>query len=252
MMKKYIKRSLIVLGALIAVVLVLALGFYLYLRAQIHKMVPLETGNITGSVHTIKDSYANMYLVHCDGGYIAIDAGNDPENVRLGLEELGIAPDAVQAIFLTHSDADHIGALELFENATIYLSKEEEKIIRGETSRFWFFKSKTDINNHIAIDDNQDIHLNGCTVTGLLTPGHTMGSMSYLVNSRYLFTGDNLSIKEGRIFPFMKFINDDTELQRSSIKKLSRLQDIDYIFTAHYGMSDDFEFAFRKWKEQDY
>ena len=45
------------------------------------------------------------------------------------LEKLNINPDKITAAFLTHTDSDHVGTLELFKNADIYISKEEEKMM---------------------------------------------------------------------------------------------------------------------------
>jgi hypothetical protein len=39
----------------------------------------------------------------------------------------------------------------------------------------------------------------------------------------------------------------DKETHKRSILKLSKLGNIDYIFTAHHGMSNDFDFAFSDW-----
>ena len=67
---------------------------------------------------------------------------------------IGIDQHQITHVFLTHSDFDHAGGLSLFENAEIYLSRDEEQMIT---------KKK-----------------------------YTLGSMSYLMNDSLLFVGDNL------------------------------------------------------------
>ncbi len=71
----------------------------------------------------------------------------------------------------------------------------------------------------------------------IITPGHTPGSMCYLINNKYLFTGDALSIKAGKIDKFNEFFNMDTETAT------------EYIFSAHYGYSDDYKNAVKDWKK---
>jgi glyoxylase-like metal-dependent hydrolase (beta-lactamase superfamily II) len=67
--------------------------------------------------------------------------------------------------------------------------------------------------------------------------------MCYLVNDKYLFTGDALSLKNDKIDEFNNFFNMDSEMALKSIEKIKNLNNIDYIFTAHYGYSDNFQKA---------
>ncbi|MGZ5540013.1 MAG: hypothetical protein ACXW1O_08215 [Halobacteriota archaeon] len=39
-------------------------------------------------------------------------------------------------MFLTHTDNDHVGGLNLFKNADVYLSIDEEQMINRTTPRF--------------------------------------------------------------------------------------------------------------------
>ena len=59
-----------------------------------------------------------------------------------------------------------------------------------------------------------------------MTPGHTPSSMSYLVNDSILFSGDTLTIRNGKIKPFFWLQNMNTSLQKESIKKLLKIENI--------------------------
>ncbi len=83
----------------------------------------------------------------------------------------------------------------------------------------------------------------------IITPGHTPDSMCYLINNKYLFTGDALSIKAGKIDKFNEFFNMDTETATKSIEKITRIPVTEYIFSAHYGYSDDYKNAVKDWKK---
>ena len=72
--------------------------------------------------------------------------------------------------------------------------------------------------------------------------------MCYLVDGKYLFTGDVLSLKNGKVDEFSKYISMDTKADRKSIDRLSHLQGVEYIFTAHHGFTENFEEAFKEWK----
>jgi len=43
------------------------------------------------------------------------------------------------------------------------------------------------------------------------------------------------------VHEFNEFFNMDTNRQKESITQLSKLNGIDYIFTAHYGLSTDYQ-----------
>ena len=58
-----------------------------------------------------------------------------------------------------------------------------------------------------------------------------------------------LSIKDGKIDKFNEFFNMDTETAINSIEKLIGIPGMEYIFTAHYGYSDDYTTAVQDWKK---
>jgi glyoxylase-like metal-dependent hydrolase (beta-lactamase superfamily II) len=93
------------------------------------------------------------------------------------------------------------------------------------------------------------LDVSGITVRGILTPGHTPGAMCFLIDEKYLFTGDSMSLLDGKVGLFNEMFNVDSEIQRESLKKLQNLEGVEYIFTAHYGATDDFSDAFSEWED---
>jgi hydroxyacylglutathione hydrolase len=247
-MKKKLKIALIILVSLL-VLFILLTGAYLYkMKAETGKMSSLETREILPNLFVIKDSFVNLYLYKTGDKYIAIDAGNELNNIQNELNKLQINPENVIAVLFTHTDSDHTGALELFKNAVVYLSSKEEQMINGKTSRFFIFGNKLKCNRYNLLNDNQVIAFGDIKIQGILTPGHTPGAMCYLFNDKILFTGDAFSLSSGRVEKFNEFFNMDTETSLLSIDKLSKLKNIEYIFTAHYGFSNNFTEAFSNWK----
>lgn len=92
-------------------------------------MTPVETGQISEHGYAIKDEFVNMYLIKDSLGYIAIDAGKDIKVIETELKKLNIKPEEVIAVFLTHSDMDHVAGLPLFTNAKLYMARNEEKCL---------------------------------------------------------------------------------------------------------------------------
>ena len=213
---------------------------------EMAKMNHLETQEIISDIYIIKTKNANFYVIKSGDGYIAIDAGSGNKNIAKDeLSKLNIDPEKMIAVLLTHTDFDHLSALSLFKNATIYISEQEVQMIDGSTSRmFDIGKNKLDY-DYKVLKDGEEVYFNKTKVKPLLTPGHTNGSMSYLIDGKYLFVGDNLSLKNGHVELFNSLFNMNDDIQRSSLNHLAKIQNVHYIFTAHYGFSDEYNNAFK-------
>lgn len=246
-MKKTLKRVLLGIGIVIGLIVLFFVGYMIKAKSEIKKMTPVETKEITHNIYSVKDSFVDLFLIKDNDTYIAIDAGNDIDVVSGELKKLNINPDKVIAVLLTHTDGDHVASIKLFKNAKIYLSTQEDQLINGAKSRFLFFGNNIGTKKYSLIEDQQVLNIGNIKIKGFLTPGHTIGSMCYLINDKYLFTGDVLSIKNGKIDPFNKFFNMDTKTAIESMEKITRISEAEYIFSAHYGYSDDYRNAVNDW-----
>ncbi len=247
-MKKPYKRILRGLLVVVALIVLLFTGYYLKARSIIKAMTPTETRQINGDIFSIRDSFTNMYLIKEGEQYIAIDAGNSPDNLLKELKKLNIEKEKIEAIFLTHTDGDHVAGIRLFSKAGVFLSKAEEQLINGKKARFFLFGNKLDTKKYSLMDDRQILTVGNTKIQGFLSPGHTPGSMCYLVNDRYLFTGDALRLNHGKVDRFEEFLNMDTKTAIRSIGNIIRIPGIVCIFTAHYGYTTDVKNAVKDWK----
>jgi glyoxylase-like metal-dependent hydrolase (beta-lactamase superfamily II) len=231
-------------------VLIITIGFsglYLILqKSELSKFHPLKTGCQVDNVYAINDDFVNMFLIKKSDRYIAIDAGNNATAIKKGLQQLHIDPGKVGTILLTHTDYDHVAGLKLFTHAKVYLSRPEEKMINGRVHRFAIFNNHIDKPYHL-LEDHTSVSINGFTVQTIVTPGHTVGSACFVIDGQYLFTGDTLSLHGKKVGHFNEFFNMNTMEQVHSIQKIAHLPKIKYLFTAHYGMTRDYEKAFRQW-----
>jgi glyoxylase-like metal-dependent hydrolase (beta-lactamase superfamily II) len=248
-MKKSSKKILTVIGIVVLIFAIISVGFFFKMKSLLKDMNPIPTEQIVGNIFSIHDSFVNMFIVKDSNQFIAIDAGNNAESVSQELVKLSINPNNVIAVFLTHSDGDHVGAIKLFKNAKVYLSKQEEQMINGQKARMLIFKkNKIDAKNYYLIEDQQILKIGNIKIQGNLTPGHTPGSMCYLINDKFLFTGDLLGLKNGRIGKFNEFFNMDTDEDIKSIGKITKLPDAEYIFTAHNGFTNNYKDAVKDWR----
>lgn len=230
----------------VAVVVLFAGGIFAKMQYEQSIMNPLNTGEVVPGVYVVNNGFVNFYLVASGDEYLMIDAGNDIKQTEAALEDLHISADAVSTILLTHSDNDHIATLSLFRDAQIYLPSLEAQMIDGTTRRSLMGHNHLE-QDYTALNDGERINLLGLNIECISTPGHTPGSMSYLLDGRYLFVGDTMSLQDGKAETFNSFYNMDSDSQRKSIGKLAANTQPEYIFTGHYGYTDDVRSAFDGW-----
>jgi hydroxyacylglutathione hydrolase len=98
------------------------------------------------------------------------------------------------------------------------------------------------------LPDDQVVAAGPTEIRAIATPGHTAGSMSYLVDESLLFTGDAFKLLDGRVCALRPYVNLDTRMQEESIRKLARLEGVRLACTAHWGCTAAFEAVMRGWK----
>ena len=62
----------------------------------------------------------NVLLMQSGSNNLLVDAGLPEGHLLQGLDKLGLSPRDINGLVLTHADMDHVGYLDIFENATIY------------------------------------------------------------------------------------------------------------------------------------
>ena len=216
-------------------------------------MAGLKMAKVANNVYEVKSRVVSAFIYTTDDLLLCFDAGFNENHVKKGFAELGFEPEDVRYVFLTHTDRDHVGGLNLFKRAELYLSSSEEQMINRSTPRFFGIAFNPPITRrYTLLRDGDVIHAGGARVEALSTPGHTPGSMSYLVNDSTLFVGDALVLRKGKVRPFSRFhlrdvMHMDKTAQSESIRRLARLTGVSLMLTAHTGFTADFEYALSEW-----
>lgn len=204
-------------------------------------LTPLPTGAVTPRVFALRTGTSNFYVYKKGLDAVAIDAGFGLGAARRALNALRLGPGDVRALFLTHSDFDHVGALPLFPAAALYLSAGEVPMVRREISRkYGLFFNRPIRRAYTPLEDGEALDVGGIRVLAVGTPGHTPGSMSYLLDGAYLFVGDAFRLVDGKVRPIGPPFSMDRREQENSIRKLARLRGVEYAFTGHRGYTDRF------------
>ena len=228
----------------------------LFRGTQIFK--PLNTGRIDEHVACVREWVANIFFYTKNGATIMIDAGYNYPRLKEKMGWLDIDPASIRHILITHQDTDHVGALEtdsdlLFRDATVYLSEIENRYLTGEARRrviYHLYKLpmvRTD-NRRVTLTDGQILNIEGIKVECILVPGHTWGHMVYLVDDKYLFTGDTIWFGADGGYSFISTLAESNKIAVQNLEKLeanlrSRKGRI-AVITGHTGWSDDLDFVF--------
>ena len=219
---------------------------------------PLNTGWIDKNVACVREWVANIFFYCKDHAVIMIDAGYNYDRLAEKMGWLGIDPQSVQHILITHQDTDHVGAVEadspgLFQNAALYIGEVENRYLTGEVRRkviYHLYKlPQVTINNKkVLLQDGEVINIDGIKIECFPVPGHTWGHMVYLVDDRYLFTGDTIWLGADGGYSFISALAEDNELAVRSLTALEeklRGRDLHPLFiTGHTGWTDNMDFAF--------
>jgi glyoxylase-like metal-dependent hydrolase (beta-lactamase superfamily II) len=203
---------------------------------------------ITENIFSIKCGTVNFYIYQKGHTIIAIDSGYCKPVIKEELNRINIEADKIYHLFLTHSDIDHAGGLSLFKNANIFISADEEQMIsHGRPRKFGFLYNFPLNTSYTLLKDNNEISIGSIKIKAIETPGHTPGSMSYIINNEILFVGDAIKLFKGKAKPNRSF-SMDYEKQLESIRKIAKINGIKYLFTAHRGYTKDFNKAMEDWK----
>ena len=133
----------------------------------------------------------NCYLVSNENEMIIIDPGASFKKIDEVIQKNENVK--VVAILLTHGHFDHIGAVDKIKekyNCPIIASQEDEKILRNQknNSLAGFAAS---VESEIKWIENDELNLGSIKVKVLFTPGHSAGSVMYIIDGK-LFSGDTL------------------------------------------------------------
>ena len=136
----------------------------------------------------------NSYMVWAEGSdsAVVIDAGLSTHAILEFLENNGLSLDAV---LLTHSHPDHLAGAAEVANATgadVYLHPIEAEVVKMMPAEFLSMLGIDELQlpeEFKPLEDGQVLELAGLELKVLHTPGHSPGSVSFLVDGA-LFDGD--------------------------------------------------------------
>ena len=219
---------------------------------------PLNTGWIDENVACVREWVANIFFYRKGETTIMIDAGYNYDRLAEKMGWLEIDAKSIRHILITHQDTDHVGAveadsLELFKKAKLYIGEIENRYLTGEVRRrvmhrLYKLPQVTINNKKQLLKDGEAFKIGDIKIHAFLVPGHTWGHMVYMIDDKYLFTGDTIWFGADGGYSFISALAESNKLAVRSLgileQKLKKMCVKPLFITGHTGFTDNFEFAF--------
>ena len=151
---------------------------------------------MTARCFTVGPLQENCWVVHADGGdrALVVDPGDEAPRLIAALDELGLT---AEAILLTHTHFDHVGAvapLARHTGAPVYCPELEVAVLKDINSyTFPGYGPYEPYDPEETIAGGERLELAGLELDVILTPGHSPGHVSFsIAEHELLLSGDVL------------------------------------------------------------
>lgn len=176
-----------------------------------------------------------LLLEEESGAFAVIDPSADLEQILQSMRQRDLDPKNLQYILLTHGHFDHILSVDLLRKATgapvLIHGGDESFLTNSEHNGYkFFFHRELIMQPADKLLKDQDVISFGNTVIHVMhTPGHTQGSVCYLIDN-IMFTGDTLFDQDiGRTDLF----GGSMDALQTSLKAIAALPDNYTIYPGH-------------------
>ena len=145
----------------------------------------IEPAKVFDNLFCLNSGYNSVWILKTTEGLIAFDSFNNPglalQLIGNGLPKLGLDPNQIKYVVISHEDGDHFGGAQFLKDrygARLMASEAAwQEMAAGDQQRRpnWFvYAPKRDL----IITDGQQFTLGDATVTFYITPGHDPGAIS--------------------------------------------------------------------------
>ncbi|OZI44257.1 MBL fold metallo-hydrolase [Bordetella genomosp. 4] len=203
-------------------------------------------GKAFDNLYFVGGKWVSAWAIPTSEGIILIDAMNNADDaehvIDAGMRKLGLDPAQIKMVVITHGHGDHYGGADYFAQkyqSKIVASKADWDMMETKLEfdiSSWGKPPKRDV----AVDDGAKLTLGDTTVDVVLTPGHTMGTISLAFDVKDKGQTHRALLWGGTSFNFGKQPNRMERLQAyldatARVHELAGKQNIDVFISNHAG-----------------
>lgn len=148
----------------------------------------VEPFPIIANIHYVGGANIASYLITTPQGHILLDTGMPrmAKTVLANVEKLGFKPNEIRLMISSHAHLDHIGGHAEVKKATgaqVIASAEDAKALEaGRDMSPVEYEGWTPVRVDRIIKDGETVSLGGVTLRAVLTPGHTPGATTWVMD----------------------------------------------------------------------
>lgn len=200
----------------------------------------VEPFQVFDNLYYVGAKWVAAWVLETDQGLILFDTlyGELTDIVIDGIRDLGMDPDDIRYVVVTHAHFDHIGGAKRMQdefNAVVLMTAEDWQMVDEEP----VYREYPKPMRHLTITDNGTVNLGRTGLRFVKTPGHTPG----VASTRF-------TVYDGG-FPYQAFMFggvglnfsgvERTEMYIESVKRLQRMGDIEVNIPNHADSAEVFE-----------
>jgi metallo-beta-lactamase class B len=200
-------------------------------------------GKAFDNLYFVGGKWVSAWALTTSDGIILIDAMNNDDDaertIEQGLKTLGLDPSNVKTIIVTHGHGDHYGGANYFTRkygSRVVLSESDWTMMETKLEfdhPLWGRPPKRDV----VVADGDKVRLGDAAVDILITPGHTMGTISPIFDVRLGSQKHRALLWGGTAFNFGR---NPERLQAyidatARTREIARQQGVDVLISNHSG-----------------
>jgi metallo-beta-lactamase class B len=211
--------------------------------AKLINQTPPEPGQAFDNLYYVGSAWVSAWVLKTSDGLILIDALNNTKEaadlIEGGMRRLGLDPAQIRYVLVTHGHGDHYGGAQMLAEryrARVVASEIDWKMMETGLefdSKLWGRPPKRDM----AVHDGDTLNLGDTTVRFMITPGHTLGTISPVFDVRHEGQVHKAMIWGGTSFNFGRDMGrlDNYIAQTERMRQLSAQWGIDVPLSNHPG-----------------
>ncbi len=145
-----------------------------------------EPAKVFDNLYFVGGKVHSSWALTTSEGIIIIDTiypYNSRELIIGGLEKLGLDPEDIRYVIISHAHGDHIGGAQILQerfNAQVVMGANDWELVETYRNRYATMEPTRQDGRGIAAYDGMQLTLGDTTVNIYDTPGHTEGTLSYV------------------------------------------------------------------------